>query len=246
MSAQNCSEDRIDLLRWTAGLGAVTGESLACRRGVSVASARATLTAAVRAKQLVRHRPLADRPALYTITRRGLHAAMLVGVEPCRVSAASAQHMIACAHVAAALQHRYPDQLVIGERELRRREREAGAPLASVVLRRTGGFGALMHRPDLVLLSRSSSHPRPVAVEVELTIKAPRRLAEICRAWARSRHVHGVLYLAPPAVERALDRAIDVAQARERVVVVSLDSLGPEHLGRVERRLAERSIPSGF
>ncbi len=155
MSAQNCSEDRIDLLRWTAGLGAVTGESLACRRGVSVASARATLTAAVRAKQLVRHRPLADRPALYTITRRGLHAAMLVGVEPCRVSAASAQHMIACAHVAAALQHRYPDQLVIGERELRRREREAGAPLASVVLRRTGGFGALMHRPDLVLLSRS-------------------------------------------------------------------------------------------
>jgi hypothetical protein len=244
MSVQSSSDERIDLLCWTAGLGAVTSESLACRRLVSVASARAMLTAAVRAKQLVRHRPLADRPALYTITRLGLRAAALIDIEPCRVSAAGAQHMIACAHVAAALQCRYPGELVIGERELRRREREADAPLASIVLRRVGAHGALMHRPDLVLLSCSGLCPRAVAVEVELTVKAPRRLAEICRAWARSRHVHGVLYLAPPSVERALDRAISVAQAGERIVVVPLDSFGAEHLARADRRSTERSIPS--
>lgn len=226
MSAQNVSAERLELLRWTAGTGAVTSESLALRRRAGIASARAMLTAAVRAKQLVRHRPLAERPALYTITRLGLRAAELEGIEPRRVSPASAEHMIACAHVAAALERRYPAHLVIGEQELRKREREAGAPLASVVLRRVGEHGPLMHRPDLVLLPRSGRARRPVAVEVELTIKAPRRLAEICRAWSRSRHVDGVLYLAPPAVERALDRAIGVARAEECVVVVPLDSLG--------------------
>ncbi len=226
MSARELPNDRIDLLRWAAGLGAVTSESLACRRGVSVASARATLGAAVRSRQLTRHRPLTGRPALYTITRAGLRSSALTGIEPCRVSPAGAQHMIACAQVAAVLERRYPDRIVIGERELRRREREAGALLASAVLRRAGMHGALMHRPDLVLVARPGRRGRPVAVEVELTIKAPRRLAEICRAWARSRHVDGVLYLAPPAVERALGRAIDAAQASERIVVVPLDSLG--------------------
>jgi hypothetical protein len=243
MSARNASDERIDLLRWAAGMGAVTCESLAVRRRTSVASAQAMLTAAARAKQVLRHRPLADRPALYTITRLGLRAAALDGVEPCRVSAAGAQHMIACAHVAATLERRYPGQLIVGERELRKREREAGAPLASVVLRRVGEYGPLMHRPDLALLARSG--PRlPVAVEVELTIKAPRRLAEICRAWARSRHVDGVLYFAPPAVERALDRAIGAAQAGEFVVVVPLDSLGPQRPARTARSSTERSIPS--
>jgi hypothetical protein len=227
MSPRNSPNERVDLLRWTAGIGAVTGEALALRRHVSVASAQAMLTAAARAEQLVRHRPLANRPALYTTTRLGLRAAALDGVEPCRVSAASAEHMITCAFVAAALECRYPEQLVVGERELRKREREAGAPLASVVLRRIGEYGPSMHRPDLVLLPRSGSSQRPVAVEVELTIKAPRRLAEICRALARSRHIDGVLYLAQPAVERALDKAIGVARAGDCIVVVPLDALGP-------------------
>ncbi|HZL47813.1 MAG TPA: hypothetical protein VFC30_02240, partial [Solirubrobacteraceae bacterium] len=65
----------------------------------------------------------------------------------------------------------------------------------------------------------------PIPVEVELTIKAPRRLLDICRAWARCRCVAGVLYLAPPEVERALHRAIDQTEAGERIVVVSLDAL---------------------
>ena len=226
MSAREQSAERIDLLRWVAGMGSVTSESLACRRGVTIASARATLGAAVRARQLTRHRPLTGWPALYTITRAGLRSSALVGIDPARVSPAGAQHMIVCAFAAAALERRYPDQAVIGERELRRREREAGTPFASVVLRRVGEHGALMHRPDLVLVPRSNPPRPPVAVEVELTIKAPRRLAEICRAWARARHVDGVLYLATPAVERALDRAIEAARACERIAVVPLDSLG--------------------
>jgi hypothetical protein len=41
-----------------------------------------------------------------------------------------------------------------------------------------------------------------------------------------------VLYLAPPEVQRALDRAIDQAQAGERIAVVGLDAVPrPEALG---------------
>jgi hypothetical protein len=235
---------RIELLRWTAGLGAVTSEALARRHRVSVGSARATLGAAVRAGQLRRHRPLTDGPALYTITRSGVRAAGLAGIEPCRVSPTSARHMTTCAFVAACLERRYPGRTLVGECELRKREREAGAPLAGAVLRHGGAHRALVHRPDLVLLAHAGSRERPVAVEVELTVKAPRRLAEICRAWARSRHVDGVLYIAPPAVERALIRAIDVAQASVRVVVVPLDSLGCEARAGEGPAWNERSIPS--
>ncbi len=133
--------------------------------------------------------------------------------------------MIACAHVAAALERGYPDRLVSGERELRLREREAGSPLASAVLSRTSDRGRLLHRPDLVIWPTAGTRELPLAVEVELTIKAPRRLAEICRAWARARHVEGALYIAPVDVRRALERAIVTAHASERIAVVPLETM---------------------
>jgi hypothetical protein len=64
-----------------------------------------------------------------------------------------------------------------------------------------------------------------VAVEVELAVKAPRRLAAICRAWARCREVAGVLYLAAPGAERALARAIADSDAAARVLALPLDAL---------------------
>jgi hypothetical protein len=228
------SPARADLIHWTAGLGAVTAESLARREGSSVATARARLTAAVRAGQLVRHRPLTAEPALYVVARAGLRATSLEGFEPVRVGAASAGHMVACAHAAAALQRLYPRHELIGEPALRRVERFTQARLASVSLSGLGRSVALgelgrsaagTHRPDLVLMPKSGRDALPVAVEVELTVKAPRRLEAICSAWARARHVEGVLYLAAPNVRRALARAIEAARAEERIAVVPLESL---------------------
>jgi hypothetical protein len=172
-----------------------------------------------------RRRPLAGYPALYTITKAGLRGSGLDGFAPCRVSSSNALHMTVCAGVAVALEFVYPDHRVMGERELRRAERERGALLASARLGGGRPGGPLLHRPDLVLWSTNSDRGRPVAVEVELTVKAPRRLAEICRAWARARHVAGVLYLAPPNVEAALERAIERVQAGERIVIAPLGAL---------------------
>jgi hypothetical protein len=223
--ARTPSPELVDILQWTARIGAVTAEGLAHLKGIGVASARGRLSVATHERLLARHRLLADRPALYTVTRAGLRATGLTGLETCRISAANSLHTIACSHAAAELQGRYPDQRVVGERELRREERRLGAPMASAILRHGDAHRATLHRPDLVLWPASGEHEKPVAVEVELTIKAPRRLEEICRAWARSRDVSGVLYLAPPAVERAVCRAVDKVQGADRVLVLSLDAL---------------------
>jgi hypothetical protein len=233
--------ERAAIVRWTAGMGAITAEALADRQGTSVASARARLLAAERARLLSRRRPLVGQPALYTITRAGLRACALRGIEPAYVSASNAMHSIVCAEVAAALERCYPDHRVLGERELRRDERECGAPLASACLGIAPAGGPLLHRPDLVLWPRGSADGSPVAIEVELTAKAPRRLADICLAWARCRCVAGVLYLATPEVEPVLKRAIGTVHAGERIAVVPLAAL--PRPARATKAPAERTVP---
>jgi hypothetical protein len=217
--------ERAAIVGWVALLGVVTAEALAEREGSTTASARARLLAARRAGLLSSVRPLSGQPALYTVTPAGIRACGLRGLDPCRVSAATAAHAIACAGVAAMLERAYPDHLVMGERELRRQERLAGVALASATLRAGADGAALVHRPDLVLWPTSGEPCSPLVVEVELTIKAPRRLVDICRAWARCRCVAGVLYLAAPEVLAPLARAIELAQAGERVLMLDLETI---------------------
>src|SRR5262249_18970317 len=143
--------ERLDLLQWTARVGALTAEALAGRQRTTVATARSRLRAAEKRGLLSRRSPLAGRPALYTITRAGLRASGARGLEPVRVSPANASHLIVCARVAAALERCYPDHSILGERELRRDERECGRPLASALLGRGRDGQPLVHRPDLVL-----------------------------------------------------------------------------------------------
>jgi hypothetical protein len=221
------SPERAAIIQWTARMGAITAAALAERERTSVASARARLQALQRAGWLSRRRPLAGQPALYTATRAGLRAAAVRGIDPCRVSVSGALHLIVCVKAAAILERCYPDHVVLGERELRREERERGRALASARLGGAPDGGPLLHRPDLVLCPRAACQADglPVAVEIELTVKGPRRLADICRAWARCRTVAGVLYIASPQVQRALARAIERAQAHARIVVVGLDAL---------------------
>ncbi|MFZ2112464.1 MAG: hypothetical protein WAU77_01885 [Solirubrobacteraceae bacterium] len=218
------THEQIEIVRWTASLGAVTAEALAQRTDASVASARAKLLAARRRKLLASVRPLSGRPTLFTITRAGLRACETRGIQMCTVSHSNANHLIMCAATAAALERRYPHHRLIGERELRRDERERGHPLASAKLAPSRGVQGRLHRPDIVLCPHDPDNGLPVAVEVELTIKSPERLIEICRAWARCRTIAGVIYFAPEDVQRALRRAVAKVRAFEQVVIVPLDS----------------------
>jgi hypothetical protein len=235
--------EQIDIVRWTASLGAITYEALALRLCTTPASARARLTVVHRRGLLSRERPLAGRPALFTATRAGLRACGARGIDPCSVAAHGARHLMVCATAAAALERCYPDHRLVGERELRRDEREHGRPLASAQLGALHGGERRLHRPDLVLWPLREGR-LPVAVEVELTVKAPRRLFEICRAWGRCRTVAGVLYLVSADVERALSRAVSETHTTERVIVVRLSALAgiPDvggHLASGSQRLAD-------
>jgi hypothetical protein len=219
------SPERLAMLRWIVRLGAVTPDALALHECCASASARARLAAAERAGLLKSRRVLVGEPPLYAATKAGVRATGLSGFEPCRISVANAPHTIACSRVAAALEHAYPDHRVMGERDLRREERDSATPLASACLGRGPAGAALLHRPDLVLWPEDPGMGLPVAVEVELTVKAPQRLLEICRAWARCRCVAGTLYLAAQDVRRPLARAIELSRAGERIVVVDIEAI---------------------
>ena len=224
--AEACpSAEQREVLRWAACVGVVTAEALAARERSSLASSRGRLGSAVRRGLLARHAPLRGRPALFTITPAGLRACGLDGVQPARVSATSAEHAIVCASVAVALGARYPGHAVIGVPELRRLERGPRGPLASARVVAAAGRAPALHRPDLVLLPPERRGSEAIAVEVELSVKAPARLEGICRAWARSRSLAGVIYVVAPRVHSPLRRALESARAFDRVAIVALSRL---------------------
>ena len=213
------------MLRWAAGLGAVTADALAaherCEREVS---ARARLAAAQRDGLTRCWRLLRDEPPLYTVTRAGLRAAGVRGIAPGRVSAGGAAHAVACCRAAARLETAYPDHRVLGEPAIRAElgEGRLRLPAPGPVLRGQAP-SPHSHRPDLVLVPQGGGPGRrPIAVEIELTAKAPDRLEAICRAWARERSMGGTIYIAAPGVVPALARAVERARAADRILILQI------------------------
>jgi hypothetical protein len=216
-----CAPRRRELLAWAAVLGAVTAEALARAQGISTGSARALLAAAQRDGQMRSWRLLRGEPALHTVTAKGLRDAGVVGLAAVRLGPGAARHARACCTAAVSLAAAFPRSEVLGEPAVRRSERSNGGPFATL----PGRLDRRGHRPDLLLVPARPAADTPVAVEVELTVKAPERLATVCTAWARSRAVAGVLYLAAPEVIAPLGRAIARAGAGDRVVVLPLETL---------------------
>jgi hypothetical protein len=123
--------------------------------------------------------------------------------------------------VAAELHPHLPTWEVLSERVLRAQEANEGELIGSIKIGQLPGGRAALHRPDLALRSGS----RVVVVEVELTVKAPRRLAVICQAYARARHIHHNIYLTTPAAARAVQRAIQQTRAQDRITILALNDL---------------------
>jgi hypothetical protein len=164
------------------------------------------------------------RTGCSTASRAGL-----TELQPCRVSPGGFNHLREVARTAVALERALPGVAVVGERELRALEREAGRSLASVELGLALDGGYVRHRPDLVLwpVGRTAEPGAPaLAIEVELTVKAAPRLRAIVRGWARSRLVGDVVYYASPAALPAVRRAVAFEQAGEMVHVLELGRIG--------------------
>jgi hypothetical protein len=104
-------------------------------------------------------------------------------------------HWVVRARLAVVLERRERCE-VWGEPRLRAAERQEGRPLASAQRGTLPDGRPRLRRPDLVLFPPDTA--LPIAVEVELSVKAAGRLAAICRAWARCRLVSEVRYYPRP------------------------------------------------
>ena len=160
-------------------------------------------------------------PTLLRASEQGTVYAGL-GLPAAKISPGQVDHWLACADVALWAEGRWGIESVISERELRFTEQDPRHPIASCVVGELPGGRPMLHRPDLVV----ADSDRRMAIEVELTTKAPRRLEQIVRSWRRARHVEKVLYVAPAGpTQRAVERAVAATHAQERVIVYELEKV---------------------
>jgi hypothetical protein len=172
---------------------------------------------------LLEHKQLLYRaPGLYIATAEGLRWTGVDRLGVYRLGPGGVQHATELASAAVALHRALADHAQLTDRELRIYESERGELIASASLGELPGGRPALHRPDLALLGTDG---RTLAVEVELSVKAPRRLQGICRAYARARHVGHVYYLATPPAARAVERAVSETRARERITVLALEDV---------------------
>jgi hypothetical protein len=146
-------------------------------------------------------------PSILRATREGLRYAGL-GLPLAAISPALIGHTVRCASAAICLGEKVGHENVLTEREIVLEEQIAGKPIASVKIGMLENGLPRMHRADLAVFSGSGT----LAIEVELTPKAPARLRGIVKAWMRainSGAVAEVHYLcAPGQTFRAVERAV--------------------------------------
>ena len=211
---ENRCRDR-ELVRFIGRHGIVSIEHVMAALSVGRTAAYRRVAACIERGLLERLDLLRDEPSLLRATRAGLRYAGL-GLRVAIVSPGAVEHWLRCASVAQLLGNHFGHDRVLSERELIFVEQLAQRPFASAVMGRLPNGKPRLHRPDLVVLDDE----RPIAVEVELTPKAPRRLAAIVCAWREAHWVSEVHYLcAPGPTRRAVERTVARAGAGGRIAI---------------------------
>jgi hypothetical protein len=208
-----------EIVGWVGRVGAAGAEHVMGRFGMGRSWTYARLSLLVSDGLLEQKTLLYRRPGLYVASAEGLRWCGLERLGIQRVGPGGFQHAGEVATVAVALQAGLWGWEVLSEREIRAAESDRDELVASVRLGELPGGRRALHRPDIAVVSPER---RVLAVEVELSVKAPRRLAAICRGYARARHIDRVYYLAAPAPARALARALAVERAEARITVLGL------------------------
>jgi hypothetical protein len=211
-----------EIVRWLGRIGAASVGNVMARFGMGRSWAYQRLSRLVRDGLLEQKTLLHRRPGLYIATAEGLRWTLQERLGVYRVSAGGFAHATELANVAVELHKALPQWGQMSERELRIAESDEEKLIASVKLGELLGGRPALHRPDLALIG---SEECLLAIEVELSVKAPRRLQAICRAYARARHLTHVYYLATPAVQRAVLRAVAAVRADGRITVLALDDI---------------------
>lgn len=211
-----------EIVDWIGRVGAAGAEHVQRRFGMGRRWAYHRLSLLV-ADRLLEQRSILYRQAgLYVATIHGLRWCGLQRLGTFRVGAVGFEHARELAHAAAELHHGLPGWRILSDRELRIAEADVGELIASARVGELPDGRPAIHRPDLALIDQ---YGRTVPVEIELSVKARRRLEQICRGYARARHLHHVYYLATPAAARAVTRAITDTRAEDRITVLPLGDI---------------------
>ncbi len=146
-------------------------------------------------------------PALLRATRKGLRYADL-GLSPVVISPGSVHHRLRCTSLAQLLAEEFKPSEVFTERELIQAERLADEPLFSAHLPNSH------HRPDLAVQTKDQT----IAIQLELSPKAARRLQQIIHAWADADWISEVRhYCEPGPTRRGVERAIANTNSSSRI-----------------------------
>lgn len=206
-----------ELIRFVGRHGAVTMEQVMKAMGVGRTAAYRRVAACAEAGLLERLDLLRSEPSVLRATREGLRYAGL-GLPLALVSPSAVVHYVRCADAAWFLGKHFGHERILTERELVLMEQIEGECIASAYMGRHRGGMARWHRPDLAVITEDEG---TIAVEVELTPKAPGRLERIIRAWLRASNVSEVHYLCERGTtHRAVQRAVKATGAANKVEVV--------------------------
>ncbi len=211
-----------EISSWIARIGACEVGHIQRRWGVGRSVAYGLIQRLEDAALLERVPTLPGDPTLIKASAQGIGYARLA-LPVAKIGPGQVDHWLSCADAVLWAEERWGPDAVTTERELRWAEQAEGKPIGSCVVGELPNGRPMLHRPDLVVDADSGR----IAVEVELSVKAPRRLEAIVRSWRRARHVERVIYLVatgPP--QRAVERAVGKVHAEERVEVYDLAECG--------------------
>lgn len=206
-----------ELVRLVGRHGVLTVEQAMRATGTGRTATYRRVAALIEAGLLERLDLLRSQPSLLHATRDGLRYAGLP-MPVAKVSPGAVDHWLRCATVALDLDEHYGRNRVLTEREIVAKELFEDRAVAKARLN-VGGHRERFHRADLAVLTEEGV----IAIEVELTPKAPRRLEELIRAWRWAiggREVSEVRYLCEPGQTRSLvERVVKKVQA-ERFIQI--------------------------
>lgn len=215
------SRDR-ELVRFVGRHAVVTVEQVMAMMGAGRTASYRRVAACIEMGLLERLALLRDEPPVLRATRDGLNYAGL-GLPVAPVTPGLVSHDLRCVDVAILAGNHYGHDRVLTEREFTWREQTEGERIASVeVARASNGRLPTTHRADLAIQGNGGL----IAVEVELTPKAPSRLEGLVRAWCRARLrkvVSEVHYLCEPGnTRRAVERAVAKVRAEDSIAITDV------------------------
>lgn len=205
-----------ELVRLVGRHGVLTVEQAMQATGVGRTATYRRVAVLIEAGLLERLDLLRFQPSVLRATRDGLRYAGL-GMGVAKVSPGAVEHWLRCTTVALDLGERYGQDRVLTEREILATEALEGRSVARAVL----DFGGRerFHRADLAILAEEGV----IAIEVELTPKAPRRLEALIRAWRRALMTGDVVevrYLCEPGQTRRLvERVVKNVRAENAIQI---------------------------